>query len=115
MECNKYEQVREAMTQLQAAAVQERSRSVVPGESPGFRSALKKLQGLGESAESFSKAALGEIRQTIAMVETMNLPLEPGSTADENHKADVKETLPALLAERKGAFDAISQTDCGTS
>jgi hypothetical protein len=103
------------MKELHDSAVQERSNPVVPGESPGFRFALKKLQDLGESTGAFSKAALGEIRRTIAMVDTMNLPLDPASIAGEKQKAYVKETLPARLAERKTAFDAISQTDCGTA
>ena len=115
MECDKYKQVKEAMMQLQEAAIQEKSNPVIPGESLAFRSALKRLHSLGENADSFSKAALGEIGRTVALIETMNLPLDPASTAGKAHKAQLKENLPLWLGERRGAFDVISETDCGIS
>jgi hypothetical protein len=111
-DCIKYRQVKEAMNELQEAAVQERSSPVVPGQSPAFRSALKKLQDLGRSVEAFSNKAIGEIRRTIAMVDVMRLPPDPESPGREKFDGFLKENLPLSLMERKNAFETISTIDC---
>lgn len=88
MQREKYEQVRKLIRELYDAAVQESSSSVIPGESPRFRSALNELDGFSDDSLSFSKAALGEIRRTVAMVKAMRIPsLTPGSKVELDQSA----------------------------
>jgi hypothetical protein len=116
VDCNKYEHVTRLMQELYDAAVQETTSLVIPGESPRFRLALRELDGLSEDNHSFSNAALGEIRGVAAMIQTMHIrSLEPGSSAQRKHHAELKKTIPERLAERLIRFEAIRKTDCVTS
>lgn len=116
MEPNKYDQARDSIKELYDAAVQERVSPVVPGESARFRCALNELEIFADDPQSFASLALGEIRRTLAMVQTMHIPsLASGSREQREHHADLKKRLPELLAERLDAFDTITRANRGAS
>jgi len=113
MNSYKYEEVSAAMVDLLEAAVQEGSTHNVPGTSAAFESALRRLRVLSNADESFSIAALGEIRRTVAMVDVMNLNFHPKSREGLAHQAYIRRVLPGMLDERKNAFLAVRDKDCG--
>jgi len=111
----KAQQARISMRELYDAAVQERDSPVVPGESTRFRCALNDLEIFADD-QSFSSAALGEIRRTVAMVQAMHIPsLAGGSPEQRDHHAGLKKRLPELVAERLDAFDRITGANRGAS
>ncbi len=106
MNCDKYQEVSTAMEQLMEAAIEEVTLPVNAGTSEKVQLILKKLDALGDDAESFSKAARGEIRRTVAMVEAIN----PGHQILQQPK----ERLPGSIDKRRKEFSKIREKDCGT-